>query len=215
MVYSFFTKMISGYLAGTEILPVDNGGGLQVGATTGQIANAPGPFGSGTGTFGRSGNLFAQASSAGITPAGTGSDYVVAVATIPANSFDIANRSIEIGVAGSFGANGNNQRIKLIVGATAPVVGAVVSGGTTIADSGTVTTNGGGWSLQSEITKTGAAGSNTQLALHEYGTGGAALTAPTALTLAENAAINVVVTINAGTTAADAVFNFLQGFAQN
>ena len=217
MAYSNFVKLITGYLLGTELLPVDNGGGIEVGATAGQIANAPGPAGSGTATFGRSGNIGTSVSSAGVSPGNTGSDYVVAFFALPAGSFDLAGRSLEVQASGSFAANGNTKRVKIQTTATLPVVGSVIAGGTVIADSAAVTTSGGGWTLTSEITKYGAAGSNTQLAVHTAVDGMAttALVAPALLTLAENVTIYVAVTANATTTASDIVFNFLQAFWQN
>ena len=217
MAYSWFNKLISGYLLGTELLPVDNGGGIEVGATSGQIANAPGPAGSGAGTFGRSGNINTTISSAGLSPGNTGGDYVVAFFALPASSFDIANRAMQIQAAGSFAANGNTKRVKVQVSNTLPVVGNTIASATAIADSTAVTTNGGGWQFTAELTKYGAAGSNTQIAIHNVaqGVGSVALLAPQLLTLTENATIYVALTANCTTTATDVVFNFLQSFWQN
>lgn len=217
MTYSNFVKLIAGYLLGTELLPVDNGGGLQVGATSGQIANAPGPAGSGSSTFGRSGNLASIISTAGVSPANTGGDYVVAFFAVSPSSFDVFGRALQINAAGSFAANGNTKRIKIQASNTLPVVGTTIASATAIADTAAVTTNGGGWQLTTEITKYGAAGSNTQIAVHDLaqGTATTALLAPALLTLTENATIYVAVTANCTTAASDVVFNFMQPFWQN
>ena len=220
MAYSIFVKQIAGYLLGTELLPVDNGGGLQVGATSGQIANAPGPAGSGSGTFSRSGNIATNISSAGVSPAATGSDYVVAFVAVPANSFDGlsgTNRSVQAQAAGSFASNSHTKEVKIQVSNTLPVVGNAISNATAIADSTAITTSGGGWQLTAELSKYGAANSNTQIAIHNLaqGVGAVALLTPQFLTLTENATIYVAVTANCTTTASDVVFNFLQAFWQN
>ena len=219
MVYSNFIKQITGYLLGTELLPVDNGGGLQVGATSGQIANAPGPAGSGTTTFGRAGNIVGGTivNSVAVSPANTGSDYIVGVIALSASVFDAANRSLQIQANGSFAANGNTKRVKLQISNTSQAVGAVISGGTAIADSTAVTTNGGGWEISAEVVKYGAAGSNTQMAIHALaqGTANTALLAPQNLTLTENTPIYLYVTANCTSTATDVLFSFAQAFWQN
>lgn len=149
------------------------------------------------------------ASRAGVNPASTGSDIVVAIYNVPANSFDQAGRGVVIAAAGGYAANGHTKECKIIIGATAPVVGSAVSGGTTIADTGAVTTSGGGWLLSANVVKYGAAASNTQTGINTSNSG-AALSAPAALTLAENAIIPIVVTANATTTATDIALNLLQ-----
>lgn len=169
-------------------------------------------FGAGGANSGESGNINVQVSSAGINPGATGADKVLAVYNLPANSFDAALRELQIVAAGSFAANGNNKRLKIIIGATTPTVGATVSGGTTIADTGTVATNGGGWQLAATVVKYGANGANTQQAIHnqaQVGAAVAALVAPQNLTLTENAVIPICVTGNSGTTNGDCVFNFM------
>jgi hypothetical protein len=175
-------------------------------------ANANNPL-----QMGDDGNLIVQTIAAGRNPAGTGSDYVVAVGSIPVGAFDIANRGINIMAAGS-ALNATSKTFKIIMGATAPAVGSIVSGGTTVAALGPVTTtSAGGWQLTANVFKYGAAGSNTQIAIHEAGQCGAdlaTLTAFSLLTLNESAAISVAVTINAA-TATDAIFAFLQVFGMN
>ena len=186
-------------------------------------SNPPGEvtqFGSGTGVFGEEGNINRQIN-AGVTPAGTGSDYVVGVYSLPPNSFDVQGRGINILGQGTTGGTGTNtKRAKVIIGATTPTVGQVVSGGTTIADTGVINTStgSGGWQLEVNVFKYGAAASNTQKAYHAAGQSGgtvATLVAPTALTLTESGAIPIAVTINNGTTAGDMTFDFLEINAMN
>jgi hypothetical protein len=158
-------------------------------------------------------NVFKQISAAGINPASTAADVVLAVFALPANIFSTANNELYIQAQGSLVNNANNKTVKLIFNATTAVVGSAVSGGTTIASTGTVTTIGGGWSIQASVLKYGANGSNTQLALHEQAQVGATvstLLAPSTLTAVENAPILVAVTGNAGTTATDITFNYLE-----
>lgn len=166
-----------------------------------------------------SGNLATTVVSAGQNPGATGSDYVLAVMTIPANAFDgqsypaATNRMATIIANGSFAANGNTKTLKIVVNATNPVVGSALSGGTTIGTTGAVTTSGGGWQMGAAIIKYGAAGSNTQLAVHQAAQVGAtvsALTAPTLLTATETSPMTIAITGNAATTATDIVFNFAE-----
>jgi hypothetical protein len=175
-------------------------------------------FGNGTAIFALEGNISCQPS-AGVNPGATAADNVLAVFSIPANSFDQAGRGIAISAAGGFGATTNNKRVKIIIGAVSAVVGSTIgSGGTTIADTGTVATNGGGWQLQASVFKYGAAGSNTQAAVHnqaQMGSATAALLAPSALTLAENLPILVAVTGNATTATTDIALGVLEVNATN
>jgi hypothetical protein len=152
------------------------------------------------------GNVNVQQSPAGTSPGATGADNVLAVYSLPASFFDVANRELVISALGSFAANAHTKELKIFAGCTAAVVGSTVSGGTAIADGGAVTTSGGGWSISAKLFKYGAAGSNTQLAVQ---TGPGTLSAPQLLTLPENAPILIAVTGNATTTASDIVFNAL------
>ena len=170
-------------------------------------------FGSGGGPFGAQGNLNVQLAATGIQPGATGADNVLAVYALPANSFDNAGRGLYIAAVGSFGATANTKRIKIVFNATTAVVGSTVSGGTTIADTAAVTTNGGGWSLGASVYKTGVGGGNTQLCVHEAAQVGgavAALLAPSATTAVESGAILIAVTGNATTVATDILLNFFQ-----
>jgi hypothetical protein len=224
---------IQGYFAGSLWVNTTNGRvwiaqSVATGAAAWALAVVPGTgvepssnleqFGAGAATILAEGNVNRQISSAGIQPGATGADNVLAVFSIPANSFDISGRGVGITAQGSFGATANNKRIKLIFNATTAVVGATVTGGTTVADTGTIATNGGGWSLQANVFKYGVNGSNTQIGLHQQaqiGNAVAALLAPSLTTATESGAILVAVTGNATTAASDIVFNFLEVNAMN
>jgi hypothetical protein len=175
-------------------------------------------FGSGAAAAGTQGNINRQVSATGVSPGVTGADNVLAVYSLPANSFDIAGRGIAITAQGSFGATANNKRVKIIFNPTSATVGATVNGGTTVADTGTVATNGGGWALEANVFKYGATGSNTQLGLHQQAQVGGAvavLLAPSLITASENGAILVAVSGNSATATSDIVFNFLEVNAMN
>lgn len=174
-------------------------------------------FGAGLATFLEEGNVFRYVS-AGINPGATAADNVLAVYSLPANSFDVTGRGVTITASGAFAANGNNKTCKIIAGCTAAVVGSTVSGGTTIGTTGVSAGNNVGWQLCSNLFKYGAPGSNTQLA-QEIATvvgathGGMGL--PQLLTLPENAAILIAVTGNAATTATDISLAFAEINAMN
>lgn len=160
------------------------------------------------------GNLDVQISSAGISPAATGADNVLAVFSIPAGAFSVAGKMVIITAAGSFATNGNTKELKIIFNPATAVVGSTVgNGGTTIADSGAVTTSAGGWALGATVTKYGAAGSNTQIGVNTISQTKStvdALLAPAAITAIESGAILIAITGNATTTATDILFNMLQ-----
>jgi hypothetical protein len=170
-------------------------------------------FGNGSGSFGLEGNLAAVATATGVSPGATGADNVVAVFSIPANSFDQAGRVLQITASGSFAANGDTKTVKIIINPASAVVGSTVgSGGTTLASTGAVATNGTGYQLQASVIKYGAAGSNTQVGLHnqaQIGAAVASMAVPASLTMAENLPILVAVTANCATTATDVVHNAL------
>ncbi len=155
-------------------------------------------------------------SAAGVSPGAINQDNVLAVFSVPANAFgalvgEEANLVIE--AVGSFGATANNKRLKIIAGPSAAVVGSAVTGGTTIADSGTVATNGGGWSIRGRIVKYGAVGSNTQLGINIGAVAGAVylgVSPPVALTLNENAAFLIAIVGNATTVVGDIKLNFVE-----
>jgi hypothetical protein len=176
-------------------------------------------FGSSTGAFLEEGTINLQLSSAGVAPGSTGNDNVLAVYTLPANALDgTGNRGLRITAKGSFGATGNNKRIKLFFAATTATVGSAISGGTAVADTGTITTNGGGWVIEAEVYKYGAANSNTQLGTNNGMIAGAShlgTSAPVLLTATENATILIAVTGNATTATSDIKLNQLQIEARN
>jgi hypothetical protein len=194
-------------------------GSLQAGAIGASFGNGAATFGTNAqnpNQMGDDGNIAVNISAAGVSPSATALDKILAIMTIPANGFDLANRGVNIMAAGNC-PNANSKSIKLIVNPTAPTLGATVSGGTTIA-SMLASTASGGWNLQANIFKYGAAGSNTQIAVHESGQIGAtvsALVAPSLTTFPENATITVVVTGNSSTTNGDVVYNFGQIFGMN
>src|SRR5258708_27914077 len=145
--------------------------------------------GNGAGTMNDQGNMFA-ANSALTGPAGLSGDVVMAAFTIPALTFDIANRGLVMEAYGGSTSSSNAKVVKLIVNCTAAVVGSTVSGGTTIASIPSYTTITGGWFVGAQIFKYGVSGSNTQIATHfaaQVGGTAQPLTTPTALTLSKNA----------------------------
>lgn len=191
-----------------------------------QAAAIGASFGNGAAQFGQNpqnplqigddGNLIVDIQSAGVSPGATGADKILAIYVIPVGAFDIAKRGVNVMAAGNC-PNTNSKSIKIIANPTSPVLGATVSGGTTIASILTSTATGG-WNLAVNLFKYGAVGSNTQMAIHESGQIGAtvaALVAPSLTTIAENGAITIVVTGNSSTTNGDVVYNFGQVFAQN
>lgn len=198
------------------------------GAATWALAVVPGvgvepannleQFGGGTGTMLSEGNINRQLSVAGVQPGTTANDNVLAFFSLPAGSLDALGRGLTITAQGSFAATNNAKRLKLIFNATTAVVGSAVTGGTTIADTGSLTTtsNAGGWSIQANVFKTGALGSNTQLGLHQLTQPAAVLpTAPAAIAAVESGAILIAVTGAAATATTDITFNFLEINAMN
>jgi hypothetical protein len=177
-------------------------------------------FGGGSGLIRQSGNLgVPQIVSAGISPGATAADNVLATFSIPPGTFDAAGRGIQVTAQGSFAATGNNKDVKIIFNPATAVVGSTVgAGGTTIADTGVVATNNLGWSLQGSVFKYGAAGSNTQIGLHQQAQVGSAvapLLKPSLITAVESGAILMAVTGNAATATSDIVLNFMEVFGNN
>ena len=179
-------------------------------------------FGSGTGTFLEEGNVSRAAYLAAgvISPSATNADYVLAVYSLPANSFDgTGNRGLSIQTLGSFAATNNSKRVKVIVGAATAVVGSTIgSNGFTIADTGATTASGVGWELTTNYFKVGAANSNTQYAQMTgvvIGSTHGGVGTPMYPTATENAAILVAVTGNAVTATTDITLNFVEINAMN
>ena len=193
-------------------------GSAAAGAVGASFGNGAAQFGTNPqnpNQMGDDGNIAVSISSAGVSPSATGADRILAILTIPASGFDIANRGVAIEAAGN-APNANAKTVKIIVNPTAPVLGAVVSGGTTIASA--TASVAGGWNIGASMYKYGGAGSNTQLCVHtaaQIGTTLTALQAPTLTTFPENAPITVVITGNASTTTGDVVFNWASIFAMN
>jgi|SRR5215469_9008886 len=212
-----YTPDANGYI--TNVKADDVNALLAYGAIFALPSYASCYFGSGTAYMLEEGNINRQISSAGINPGATGADNVLAVYSLPANSLDISGRGICITSEGSFAATGNNKRIKIIFNPATAVVGSTVgASGTTVSDTGTVATNGAGWCLSANVFKYGAAGSNTQIGLHQQAQIGAAVASilvPSLITATESGAILIAVTGNATTAASDIVFNFLEVNALN
>ena len=178
------------------------------------LSDLPIAGGSTTGILGAEGNINRQISSAGISPGATGADNVLLVYSLPANAFDQSGRGIQITAAGKFGATANNKDVKIIFNPATAVVGSTVgAGGTTIADTGVVATNGTGWEVSAQVFKYGANGSNTQIGIHsqaQIGAAVASLLVPSLITAVENAAILIAVTGNATTATTDIVANWFE-----
>ncbi|MDB5306210.1 MAG: hypothetical protein JWO38_412 [Gemmataceae bacterium] len=135
---------------------------------------------------------------------------------IPANVFDVAFRQLSIAFQGQTGATANNKRFKLFVNPTMAgqtvsaagiISGGTVTAGTPICDSGTWTATNNNVAFQggAQITKYGAGGSNTQMTGQVFailGSTHGGAQAGQALTLPENAVINIVITGSSYTTGA-------------
>jgi hypothetical protein len=206
---------LSRWIAGTDVEP--SSVATQFGSGVG-----PGSF------FLEEGNINRQIFNPGINPGATGADNVLAMFSLPANSFDILGRGISITASGQSGpTNATAKVFRLIFNPTTAVVGSTVgTGGTIIADSTGITTTAinTGWTMMANVFKYGAKGSNTQYAQctgiiygsTHGGLGGAgALGIPTFPTAVESGAILIAVTGNAGTAVADIVLNFFEINAMN
>ena len=152
-------------------------------------------------------------SAAGISPASLAADIVLATVAVPAGLFgpaldQLAN--LYIVAQGKFGATANNKRVKLIANPTTAVVGSAIVGGTTLIDTGTLTTNAGGFILESGIIR---AGVNSQVGTNygvSAGTVGLGTTPPIALTITDSAAFVLAITGNATTATTDIVLNYFE-----
>lgn len=179
--------------------------------TLNQLGLGPTLFGGGTGTLSESGNLYVASGNPLTNPATITNDNVLAVYSMPAGSFSAAGKGIEVTAAGNLGADSQAKRVKLIWNPTAAVVGSAIATNSTsflLGDTGSTTNSGAaaGWSIQSQVYKYGALGSNTQIG-QEIGVvigsthGGMGLAS--ALTTNESLAILVAVTGNATTSVGD------------
>lgn len=208
---------------GTEIITVlgvqANG---QPAATTenftlNQLGLGPSLFGGGTGTLEESGNLYVAVGNPVANPAGITNDYVLAVYSLPSGSFSAAGKGVEITAAGNLGNDAQVKRVKIIINPTAAVAGSIVSGGTTLGDTGSVTSANVGWVLQSQIYKYGTAGSNTQIVQFidgSVGTLNLGVGLASSITANESAPMLIAVTGNATTSVGDiGLYNLnIEGF---
>jgi hypothetical protein len=163
--------------------------------------------------MGEGGNINVQIFPTGQNPGSINTVNVLAVFSLPAGAFDAANRGIQIQAIGTFANNVNSKTVNVVFNATTAVVGSAVSGGTVIATTGAFTTAAAvAWEISASVFKYGAAGSNTQLAIHNSSQIGAtvtALTAPTLLTATESGNILIAITGDAVTTATDIALYYL------
>jgi hypothetical protein len=181
---------------------------------------AGGASGAGS-TFLPAGNLYRRILTVanGINPSATAADKIVDGFTLPANAFNATGVGMLITIYGTFAANANGKTIKVWFGATntsPPLDGSTtVTGGTTFLTTGSITVaTGGGFLVQGQLFKTGAANSNTQesmLTAAVFAATPAALGSwadQTALT--ENASSLIVVTVNCATTATDVKYQGME-----
>lgn len=175
-------------------------------------------FGSGTALMAAEGNINRQVNG-GTAVGGTGADIVMATFVLPALTFDISGRGIQITAMGTV-LGGDNKTVKLIFNpSTAVLNGTVGAGGITIATSGVISTaNGSGWCLSAAVFKYGVLASNTQIGLHQQAQNAGSvgpLLAPQLITAIEALPINVCLTGNAATLPGDIVWSFFEINALN
>ncbi len=176
------------------------------------------PNGTVLGVFREEGNIAAVA---GNPVAGNGADTTDDIlwgVQVPASIFDQPSRQLNLLFQGLTGANTNNKRFKVFANPTMSgqtVTGGVISGGTVTAGTpildsgawvnGTTPNNAVAFSGNVQITKYGATGSNTQMtgqAFTVLGNTHTGMQIGQALTLPENAVINIVITGSSYTTGA-------------
>lgn len=181
------------------------------------LNNPPVQFGKSGLLFKPSGLLNLQQSSAGLSPGATGADNVVAMFSLPANTFDVAGRGIRIIAAGQFASNGDTKTVRLFFNPSTAVIGSTIgAGGSMLANSAAITQNGSGFVLEAEVFKFGAAGSNTQVGFGRTTiTSAVAPLAPVFPTATESGAILVAMTANCATATTDVLLNAMAIFAIN
>lgn len=187
-------------------------------------------FGANFSYFGEEGNLYRNIGNPVAANAADTTDDILDGFQLPAGSFDVAKRGIQLMFQGKFGATANNKKVRLWVNPTMAgqtITNGVISGGTVtgagaglmLYDSTAQTGNGVGWGLLAQLFKYGAAGSNTQYFQIQpiFGTTHGGITLPTFATMAENAAMNFVLTGSSSTTGAanDVVLNISEANAMN
>lgn len=156
----------------------------------------------------------------GVSPSSTGIDCVLAVYTLPAGTFDQANRLVEILAQGSFPVNSDNLDIQIVFDPSSAVVGSAVVGGTVIAGQGGITDGAGQWLIEACVVKTGAPGSDTQLSfvsqpiffMGEFSVTGNSfgIAGVQTLTSVESGSILIAITGKAASIATNVVWNFLK-----
>lgn len=176
------------------------------------------------------GNLYRAIGNPFAANAADTTDDILGGIALDAAAFDAAGRGLYITAQGKTAANGNNKRMRLWINPTMSgqtVTAGVISGGTVtgagsgvlLIDTGTVTLNAKGWSLQGNLFKYGAAAANTQYfqgnTVLDTTHGG--ILAPSFLTQTESAIMNLVITGASQTTgaASDVLLNFLEFNAMN
>jgi hypothetical protein len=183
------------------------------------FGNASGPVASTSLLILGSGNVARDIGlAAGKSPSVNALDKIVYALWIPAGSFDVSGRGLQVTVYGTAAANGANKEFKVFLGATNtvfPTLPAVdgtitVAGGTVIGDTGVLTTNNGAIILTCQIFKRGAAASNTQESMTTGIIGGTAHGGAgkwTDQTFAENTNLLLAITAQSTTTPSDVVYN--------
>jgi hypothetical protein len=181
-------------------------------------------------SFNDEGNLYRNVGNPIAGNAADTTDDILGGIVLAANAFDLSGRGLAVTAQGKLAANGNNKRIKIWANPTMAgqaVTNGVISGGTVsgvgagvlLFDSTVQTGNAVGWSMLGNWFKYGASGSNTQYFQGSpiFGTTHGGIVVPVFTTIAENAAINLVITGSSPTTGAanDVVLNFLEVNAMN
>jgi hypothetical protein len=159
-------------------------------ASTGTLpVTAKGTLGSGTGTFGLSGDINVQNSAAGVGNTNDTTEDTLFTYSLPASSLDTTGRALFITAFGSFANNSHSKHARLYFGSE-------------VIDSGANTTTGGiGWVLEMTVLKTG---SSTQIISSQTVAGtvhGGCTTQAGAET--DTSAITIKVTGQTGTAAAN------------
>lgn len=187
-------------------------------------------FGQPFSSFAEEGNLYRNIGNPIAGNTADTNDDILDGFVLPANAFDIAKRGLQLTFQGQFGATANNKKVRIWLNPTMAgqaVANGVISGGRVtgagagvmLYDSTAQVGNAVGWGILAQLFKYGANGSNTQYAQVQpiFGSVHGGITVPSFLTLAENAAINVVLTGSSSTTGAanDVVANFSEANAMN
>lgn len=175
----------------------------------------PGVFGGGSFAISTEGNIARQIKSvaAMVTPSTTAADIVVAVVSIPAGSLDADGRGLSILAQGMNAATANVKTAKLWFNPTTAVINAAIVGGTLLATTGALASNGTAWQLTGKVFKRGGSNTNTQTTSSGGAIVGIAhvgISNAVDTTAVEGAPILVAVTINNATAANDSGLTLLQ-----